>query len=68
MDARNRHAHRFHKVGNRRPWRVANGYDGDRAMTDTDDDVAAEIVADWKKAQGLNITYWQAIGEVNTRT
>jgi hypothetical protein len=31
-------------------------------MTDTDDDVVADTVAAWKKAQGLNVTHWQAVG------
>ena len=70
MDERHQHAHRFHKVGNRYPRRGTAGYDGDRArvMTDTDDDVVAETVAAWKKAQGLNATYWQAIGKPHPRT
>ncbi len=72
MDERHQHAHRFHKVGNRYPRRGTAGYDGDRARavtnTDTDDDVVAETVAAWKKAQGLNVTYWQAIGKPHPRT
>ena len=67
MDERHQHPHRFRKVSNRWPRRVAGGYDGDRAVSDTDDDVAAEIVADWKKAQGLNVAYRQAIREVHPR-
>ncbi len=70
MDERHRHAHRFRKVSNRYPRRVAEGYDGDRAraMTDTDDDVMAASVAAWKKAQGLNVTYLPAVGEPYPRT
>jgi hypothetical protein len=63
MDERYHHAHRFHKVGNRYPRRGTEGYDGARAVTDTDDDVVAETVAAWKKAQGLNVTYWQDTGK-----
>jgi hypothetical protein len=65
MDERHRHAHRFRKVSNRYRRRVAEGYDGDlgRAMTDTDDDVMAATVTAWKKAQGLKVTDWPAVGE-----
>ncbi len=69
MDERHRHAHRFRKVSN--PYRrVAEGYDGDRAraMTDTDDDVMAATVAAWKKAQGLKVTDWPAVGEPYPRS
>ncbi len=65
MDERHRHAHRFRKVSSRYPRRGTEGYDGDRAraMTDTDDDVMAATVAAWKKAQGLKVTDWPAVGE-----
>ncbi len=68
MDERHQHAHRFRKVSN--PRRVAEGYDGDRAraITDTDDDVMAASVAAWKKAQGLKVTDWPAVGEPYPRT
>lgn len=68
MDERNQYVHRFHKVGNRYPRRGTEGYDGARAVTDTDDDVVTESVAAWKKAQGLNVTYWQDISEAKPRT
>ncbi len=68
MDERHQHAHRFRKVSNPYRRRGAEGYDGDRAMTDTDDDVMAATVAAWKKAQGLNVTYWPAVGEPYPRT
>jgi hypothetical protein len=68
MDGRYHHAHRFHKVSNRHSRRGADGYDGDRAISDTDDDVLTEIVAAWKKTQGLNVTFWQAKDEVHPRT
>jgi hypothetical protein len=72
MDERHQHAHRFHKVGNRYPRRGTAGYDGERARavtnTDTDDDVVTETVAAWKKAQGLNVSYWPDIGEAKPRT
>ena len=70
MDERHQHAHRFRKVSNRYPRRGAEGYDGDRApaMTDTDDDVMAATVAAWKKAQGLKVTGWPAVGEPYPRT
>jgi hypothetical protein len=57
-------------VGNRYPRRGTAGFDGDRAraVINTDDDVVAETVAAWKKAQGLNVTYWQAIGKPHPRT
>ena len=70
MDERHRHAHRIRKVSSRYPRRVAEGYDGDRAraMTDIDDDVMAATVAAWKKAQGLKVTDWPAVGEPYPRT
>ena len=70
MDERHRHAHRIRKVSSRYPRRGTEGYDGDRARagTDTDDDVMAASVAAWKKAQGLNVTYWPAVGEPYPRT
>jgi len=69
MDERRQHAHRFRKVSSRYHRRVAEGYDGDRAqaMTDTDDDVMAATVAAWKKAQGLKVTDWHAVGEPHLR-
>ena len=69
MDERHQHARRFRKVSNRYRRRVAEGYDGVRAqaMTDTDDDVMAATVAAWKKAQGLKVTDWQAVGEPHSR-
>ncbi len=70
MDERHQHAHRFRKVSNPYPGRRAEAYDGDRlrAMTDTDDDVMAATVAAWKKAQGLKVTDWPAVGEPYPRT
>ncbi len=70
MDERHHHAHRYHKVSSRYPRRGAEGYDGDRArsVSDTDDDVVAETVAAWKKAQGLNVTYWPAMSEPHSRS
>ena len=70
MDERHQHAHRFRKVSNPYPRRGAEGYDGDRAraITDTDDDVMAATVAAWKKAQGLKVTDWPAVGEPYPRT
>ena len=68
MDGRYYRAHRSHKVSNRHPRRGVYGYDGERVMSDADDDVVTEIVAAWKKAQGLNVTYWPAIGKVRSRT
>ena len=70
MDERHHHAHRFRKVSNRYPRRVAEGYDGDRLrpLTNTADDVMAATVAAWKKAQGLKVTDWHAVGESHPRT
>jgi len=70
MDERHRHAHRIRKVSSRYPRRGTERYDGDRAsaMTDTDDDVMAATVADWKKAQGLKVTDWPAVDEPYPRT
>ena len=66
MDGRYYHAYRSHKVSSRHPRRGVYGYDGERVMSDADDDVVTEIVAAWKKAQGLNVTYRQATGEVRS--
>ncbi len=70
MDERHHLAHRFDKVSNRFPRREAGRYDGGRARipSDTDDDVVAESVAAWKKAQGLNVTYGQDMGKPHRRT
>ena len=61
MDERHQHAHRFGKVSNGYPRRLAVRHDRDRAleMTDADDDVLAATVAAWKKSQGLEVTDWQ---------
>jgi hypothetical protein len=66
------HSERFRKVSNRYPRRVAEAYDGDidRAMADTDEQVAATVAA-WERRQGLSVRDWTAIGarerdELNT--
>ena len=66
MDGRYHHAHRFNKVSNRRTRRGVYGYEGERVISDTDDDVVVELVAAWKKSQGLNVTDRQAGGTVHS--
>jgi hypothetical protein len=63
-ERRRRHSERFRKVGGMRyPRRVAEAYEQDlnRAMADTDEQVAATVAA-WEKGQGLPVTDWPAIG------
>ncbi len=68
MDGRYHHAHRFKKVSDRHARRAVYGYEGERVISDTDDDVVVEVVAAWKKAQGLTVTDRQATGTVHSRT
>jgi hypothetical protein len=58
-----RHSERFRKVSNRYPLRVAEAYKGDlsRALSDSDDQVAATVAA-WERRQGLEVTDWEALG------
>jgi hypothetical protein len=57
------HSNRFRRVSNRYPRRVneAYGFDAARAMSETDEQVAA-TVATWERAQGLEPRDWHAIG------
>jgi hypothetical protein len=59
-----RHSERFRKVSNRYPLRVAEAYKGDlsRALSDSDDQVAATVAA-WEGRQGLDVTDWALVGE-----
>jgi hypothetical protein len=63
IDAAVRHSNRFRKVSNRYPLRVTEAYEGDleRAMADSDDEVAATVTA-WERRQGLRPKDWAAIG------
>jgi hypothetical protein len=63
MPACDCHALRFRSVSNRYPRRVADAYDGDvrRAMTESDEQVAAAVAA-WERRQGLTPRDWQRIG------
>jgi hypothetical protein len=62
-ETRRRHGERFRNVSTRYPHRVAEAYgrDLDRAMADSDEQVAARVAA-WEKEQGLDPLDWQAIG------
>jgi hypothetical protein len=66
---RERHSERFRKVSNRYPRRVAEAYDSDfgRAMTDSDEQVAA-TVATWERSHGFVVRDWAAIGLSERRT
>jgi hypothetical protein len=57
------HSERFRKVSTRYPRRVAEAYGGDlkRAMVDTDEQVAATVVA-WETRQGVHPVDWPAVG------
>jgi len=59
-----RYSERFRRVSNRYPRRVAEAYRGDlgRAMTDSDEEVAA-TVAVWEKGHGLKVTDWITLGK-----
>jgi hypothetical protein len=59
-----RHSERFRKVSNRYPRRVAEAYHGDlgRALSDSDDQVAATVAA-WEMRHGLDVTDWALVGE-----
>jgi hypothetical protein len=64
MNERWRHSERFRRYrGMRYPRQVAQAYDGDleRAMADSDEQVAA-VVAAWEKQQKLPVRDWRAIG------
>jgi hypothetical protein len=54
---------RFRKVSTRYARCVAEAYEGDleRAMADTDEQVAATVAA-WEQAHGLPVRDWPAIG------
>jgi hypothetical protein len=58
------HSVRFRKVSTRYPRRVAEAYGGDlnRAMADTDEQVAATVAA-WEMQYGLPARDWRAIGK-----
>jgi hypothetical protein len=58
-----RFGERFRKVSNRYPLRVTEAYDYDldRAMADSDEQVAA-TVAEWERRHGLPIRDWRAVG------
>jgi hypothetical protein len=64
-DTRRRHCDRFRLVSNRYPRRVAEAYGGDleRAMAESDEQVAATVAA-WERQQGHSPMDWQAIGAV----
>ena len=57
------HTNRFRKVSTRYPRRVneAYGFDRARAMSDSDEQVAATVAA-WEEANGLEVRDWYAIG------
>jgi hypothetical protein len=57
------HSQRFRKISTRYPRRVAEAYEWnlDRAMADTDEQVAATVAA-WEQAHGLPVRDWAAIG------
>jgi hypothetical protein len=57
------HSDRFRAVSTRYPRRVAEAYDRDldRAMADTDEQIAATVAA-WEAAHGLPVTDWAGIG------
>jgi hypothetical protein len=57
------HSERFRKVSTRYPRRVAEAYEGDldRAMADSDEQVAATVAA-WETRQGLTPRDWSAVG------
>jgi hypothetical protein len=59
-----RYSERFRKVSKRYPLRVAEAYKGDlsRALTDSDEEVAATVAA-WERRQGLDVTDWALVGE-----
>jgi hypothetical protein len=59
------HAERFRKVSTRYPRRVTEAYDGDleRAMRDSDGEVAATVAA-WEREQGIEPRDWHAIGAI----
>ena len=61
--ASEKHSERFRKVSNRYPRRVAEAYgrDLDRAMADSDEQVAATVAA-CERDQGLSPWDWPAIG------
>lgn len=63
-----RHAERFRRVSDRYPRRVSEAYGGDlqRAMADSDEEVAAKV-AEWERAQGLEPRDWRAIGRAEGR-
>jgi hypothetical protein len=67
-DETRRHSDRFRRVSNRYPRRVAEAYGGDlrRAAGDTDEQVAA-TVAEWERANGLEVADWPAIGRAEGR-
>lgn len=62
-DPRIAHSMRFRRVSTRYPHQVAVAYDLDiiQAAADTDEQVAATVVA-WELANGLAVTDWIAIG------
>jgi hypothetical protein len=61
---RDKFSERFRKVSNRYPRRVAEAYEGDteRALADTDEQVAATVTA-WERAQGMEPREWTARGK-----
>jgi len=58
-----RYSDRFRRVSNRYPRRVAEAYAGDldRALVDSDEQVAATVAA-WERDQGLDPRDWPAYG------
>jgi hypothetical protein len=57
------HTERFRKVSPRYPRRVAEAYGGnlERALADSDEEVAATVAA-WEQAHGLDPRDWSAVG------
>jgi hypothetical protein len=62
------HSQRFRAVSNRYPRRVAEAYGGDiaRAMSESDEEVAATVAA-WERARGIEPRDWRAIGAKERR-
>jgi len=63
-----RHSLRFRRVSNRYPRRVAEAFerDLDRALADSDEQVAATVAA-WERGQGLTVRDWVAVGVAEGR-
>ena len=59
------HSRRFRKVANGYPRRVAAAYGGDitQAALESDEQVAGRV-AEWERANGLEVQGWAVIGRV----